>query len=204
MLLLFLLLFVACTEKNIHINISNHLEKTLQAEEQFIEQQAILLELEEKDMQTYDAIIQLEEKDTAELNKLIEDALSITEERENYIQKEKEAIDQSKEQFRQVKDEIEKVKDPAIKKLLEKLYGSMDERYTIYEEVYTTYIESLDVTESLYKHFKKGSSHKMLQELIDETNNHYEQLISLNERFNLATKKYNRYKKEYEALIREQ
>src|SRR5699024_2918721 len=197
LVIVFILLLVSCGEKNVHKQIMNHLEKAYVSEEEFIEYQEELLRLEEKDLELYDEVVQLEGSEANELQSLIGEALKVTEQREAYLEAERTAIKQSKENFLHVEPYIEQVTDEDVKSNLEKLYKTMTDRYEVYEEVYESYATSLQLTESLYEHLRDNSSQYLLHDTLDDVNESYEQLFTVNDRFNRLTKDYNRLKKEY-------
>lgn len=196
-----LLLFVACGEKKVHKQIEHHLEEAFHAEEEFIEYQEQLLQLEQRDLQLYDEIIQLNDTETNELQRLIGEALQVTEQRGAYLEAERKAMNLSKEQFVNLQSLIDQISAEEMHELLTKLYDTMEERYDVYEEVYETYIASLQLTEILYEYLEKNQSPDLFSTTMTDINESYEQLFQKNDQFNRLTKEYNRLKKEYYELV---
>lgn len=195
------MLFTACGENNVHKEIAHYLDEAYLAEEEFIEYQEELLQLEERDLEIYDEIVQLNDNETDKLEQLFTEVFQLTEQREVYLQAERDAISQSKEDFLLIEPYIDQVKDEEERGLVEELYEVMTERYKVYDDVYEAYLISLELTEGLYEHLESDQSETLLHNMLEDVNESYEELFKVNDQFNRLTKQYNRYKKEYYELV---
>lgn len=198
--ILSLLLFVsACLPwQSIEEKIYNELEMIVQYEEDFAKLQDPLLELEEDDQEIYNEIVSIGLSDQEKINVLAEKGIEIAEKRQDLLDQERESIIASATEFKKVSRLIEKIKDEELKSLAERLFSVMNERYAVHELLYDEYTTGIKLDQALYRLLQKGDvSFTTLETQIDERNDVYRRVYSLNERFNELTEEYNELKGQF-------
>ncbi len=198
--ILSLLLFVsACLPwQSIEEKIYNELEMIVQYEEDFAKLQDPLLELEEEDQEIYNEIVSIGLSDQEKINALAEKGIEIAEKRQDLLDQERESIIASATEFKKVSRLIEKIKDEELKSLAERLFSVMNERYAVHELLYDEYTTGIKLDQVLYRLLQKGDvSFTTLETQIDERNDVYRRVYSLNERFNELTEEYNELKGQF-------
>ncbi len=198
--ILSLLLFVsACLPwQSIEEKIYNELEMIVQYEEDFAKLQDPLLELEEEDQEIYNEIVSIGLSDQEKINALAEKGIEIAEKRQDLLDQERESIIASATEFKKVSRLIEKIKDEELKSLAERLFSVMNERYAVHELLYDEYTTGIKLDQALYRLLQKGDvSFTTLETQIDERNDVYRRVYSLNERFNELTEEYNELKGQF-------
>lgn len=198
--ILSLLLFVsACLPwQSIEKKIYNELEMIVQYEEDFAKLQDPLLELEEEDQEIYNEIVSIGLSDQEKINALAEKGIEIAEKRQDLLDQERESIIASATEFKKVSRLIEKIKDEELKSLAEWLFSVMNERYAVHELLYDEYTTGIKLDQALYRLLQKGDvSFTTLETQIDERNDVYRRVYSLNERFNELTEEYNELKGQF-------
>lgn len=198
--ILSLLLFVsACLPwQSIEEKIYNELEMIVQYEEDFAKLQDPLLELEEEDQEIYNEIVSIGLSDQEKIIALAEKGIEIAEKRQDLLDQERESIIASATEFKKVSRLIEKIKDEELKSLAERLFSVMNERYAVHELLYDEYTTGIKLDQALYRLLQKGDvSFTTLETQIDERNDVYRRVYSLNERFNELTEEYNELKGQF-------
>ncbi|MCM3586266.1 YkyA family protein [Mesobacillus maritimus] len=174
------------------------LERVVQIEQNFEEQQAPLLELEKQEKDIYEKIIELNMQDYDEVVRLADQAIVITEKRKEHIEREHESMQESREAFNEVNAIIEKLEDKGLQKQAEELYDLMQQRYVIHDKLYKHYSEGLESDKELYNLFKKEDlTIEKLGEQINKVNESYEKVLDANQEFNDVTDKYNQKKLDF-------
>lgn len=171
------------------------LEKVVELEDMFKNQQKPIVKLEEKEKILYDKIISLGMKQFDEISKLSSEALTIVDEREEKINKEQESIQASQEHFKTVLSSINEMEDESLKIEAENLFGIMENRYSAYDELYNHYILAIHYDKELYIMFQQRDlTLDELENQIEEINHTYEKVMKANDIFNQYTDKYNKAK----------
>jgi len=147
-------------------------------------------------------MIELAKDEDEQWNEYIDEAMGVQEERTHIIELEKEMMEDSKEAFDESHEWIEKIDDDETKKIGLELTEVMDERFATYDELYELYVETLANEQALYELYKSETiDEEAIKQKVDDINTSYEELMSVNERFNHETEAYNSMKKTfYEAL----
>src|SRR5699024_4531618 len=131
---------VACSEDDVHEEISTHLETTVEIERTFEEHQENIFALEKEDEDIYNEIISLGTNDYERVVSLTEQAIDLLEKREEEIKLEKASLTESREEFEQIEDLLDDITDADEQQQTEKLYETMMNRYQAYDEVYERYL----------------------------------------------------------------
>jgi len=174
------------------------LERAVELEKDFENQQNPLLDLENEEKELYNQIISLGLKEYDKIVQLSKQAIEIVDKRKDLMEKENESIRSAKKEFEKVKPILEKIEDENNKKLGEKLYETMMDRYDAHEKLYDKYMEGLTYDRELYEMFQnKDLSMKDLQSQIEKINQTYEEVIKANQVFNDTTNQYNQDKMEF-------
>lgn len=174
------------------------LEKVVEAEKAFEEQQEPLVELEKQEKEIYNQIMALGMKQHDEIVKLSDEALSIIDKRRELLQKEIDSINASKTEFKQaveIKDEID---DTEQKKKASELLKIMSNRYKVHNQLAKEYTSALDSDKELYLMLKNESvSYEKLEDHVTKLNTIYQKVYDANEEFNELTAQYNEKKLEF-------
>lgn len=174
------------------------MEKAVELEDTFEEQQDPIVKLEKKEQKIYGKIIDLSMDEFSKIKKLSKQAIKNIDKRAKKIELEKESIHASKEEFTKIKDAIDELEKKKVSKKAEKMYDVMMERYNAYDKLYKAYSKSLKLEKELYKMLQQEDlQQEDLTKHIKKLNNSYEKVIDRNEKFNSLTVKYNKLKKEF-------
>lgn len=194
--LLLLLLISACLPwQSVEEKIYNELEMIVQYEEDFAKLQDPLLKLEEEDHEIYNEIVAIGLSDQEKIHALAEKGIEVAEKRQDLLDQERESIVASATEFNKVSRLIKKIKDEELKSLAERLFSVMNQRYAVHELLYEEYTTGIQLDQALYRLLQKEDvSFTTLETQIDERNDVYRRLYSLNEQFNDLTEKYNELK----------
>ncbi|WAA13876.1 YkyA family protein [Fervidibacillus halotolerans] len=175
------------------------LEKVVEEEATFQEQQQPLVELEKKENELYGEIIDLGLKEKEQVRQLSDEALDVLDQQKERILKEKESLEKGKKTFLQVEKLIEKLEKEDLKADGEKLYTTMNERYDVYEQLHEQYLQKIEYSKELYNLFKQEDEMSLdtVESQINKINETLKSLQQLNERFNGLTEQYNKDKVEF-------
>jgi hypothetical protein len=186
-------IFAGCTkEKTPEEKMYTVLEKVVDAEKEFEEQQNPLVTLEKKEKGIYDQIIKLGMKEYDQIVKLSDEALLLADQRKELIEKETNSIKQSEKEFAKAANIKDKFEDRSLTKIANELYEIMMERYKAHDELYIQYNEALKNDKALYEMFKnKNLPLEDLEAQVNKLNETYKKIYDANEKFNLLTEQYN-------------
>jgi hypothetical protein len=191
-------LLSGCFSESPEEKISSILEESVKKEKVFEEQQTPITDSEKKEKELYGKIIGLSMKEFDQIVALSDDALQNLADREKLINKERKSIEESQKQFSKMNDVIKDIDDKDIQKKARALQDTMEKRFAAHKELYQSYNQSLAKDKELYQLFKKKDlKMEELQTQIDSINSAYEDVIKANEKFNVATQKYNKEKKNF-------
>jgi len=157
------------------------LEEVVSKEKVFEEQQEPLVTLEKKEKEIYDQIIELGMKEYDQIVKLSDDAIILTDQRKNHMEKETKSLKESEQVFKKaaaIKDEFD---DPELTKIANELSDIMMQRYQAHKELYMMFKNKNLPLEDLEGQVKK----------LNET---YKKVFDTNEKFNKLTEQYNNKK----------
>jgi hypothetical protein len=174
------------------------LEKVVDAEKEFEEQQEPLVDLEKQEKEIYNQIMALGLKQHEDIVKLSDEALSIIEKRRGHLQKETDSINASKTEFMKVDKIINEIKDIEQKRVAEDLFKIMSNRYKIHNQLSKEYTTALDSDKELYLMLKDESvSYDKLEDQVTKLNTTYQKVFEANEEFNDLTEQYNKKKLQF-------
>ncbi|WP_100404631.1 YkyA family protein [Bacillus solitudinis] len=192
---LLILLLTACGNQSTE-QIYTYLEKAVELEEPFQQQQEPLQEAEKKEFQWYEEAITLGMDEFEKVLSLSDEALASIDEREKMIMIEKESIERSFEEFNKIKLEFENIEDETILSDLEKLTETMENRYEAYQDLFDIYNQTIEEDRKLYTLLKdEDLDISTLQSQINTVNEQYELVMNSKENFNKLTDSYNEQKK---------
>lgn len=171
------------------------LERVVEAEKDFEQQQDPLIELEKKEQELYSQIVALGMKEFDQIVNLSNQAISNVEKRREHMDLEEKSILMSKKEFENLPPLIEKLEDPALKKQAQELHETMMTRYDAHDTLYENYTKGLEYDIELYNMFQKEDlSMEELEQQIAKINDTYKIVLESNEVFNEQTNKYNESK----------
>ncbi|MBO0962949.1 YkyA family protein [Neobacillus sp. MM2021_6] len=174
------------------------LEDVVTKEKVFEEQQDPLVTLEKKEKNIYDQIIELGMKEYDQIVKLSDEAIQLTNERKNHMERETKSLKESEQAFKKaagIKDDFD---DTEVKKTANELYDIMMQRYQAHEWLYKEYSSALTYDKELYGMFKnKNLPLEDLEAQVNKLNEQYKQVFEANEKFNMLTDQYNDKKQSF-------
>lgn len=174
------------------------LEKVVELEASFEEQQEPLLELEKKETAIYEEILSLGMKEFDQIVKLSQEGLGLVEQKEAAMEEEKKSIEAAREEFVEVKAAMESLEDDELKKEAQALYQLMEQRYEAYMTLWNHYKESMVIEKDMYELFQtEDLTLEELQMQINNLNEKYEKINEANDSFNAFTGEYNEAKLEF-------
>jgi hypothetical protein len=163
--------------------------------EQLAKQQSSIVEYEQKEQKLYEEMKTL---GLGEIDKIIElasKAIVYADERTALLKKEKESINNSYAEFKKVQDLTIQLEDEVLKGKVDTLIAEMENRYNAYNSLYDNYLKAIDLDKQFYEMFQlEDLTLEQVQELINEINSEYEQIIKLKDEFNAYTHAYNEAK----------
>jgi hypothetical protein len=183
----------ACSNQNTTVEkMYDVLEKVVNSEKVFEEQQDPLISLEKKEKDIYDQIIGLGMKQYDQIVKLADEAIKMADERKVHMKQETESLKDSEKEFKKVADIKNDIEDPALKKQANELYNIMMKRYKAHDVLNKNYSEGLKNDKELYGMFKKKNFPlEDLEAQVNKVNKTYEKIFAANEKFNTLTEQYN-------------
>lgn len=191
-------LLAACNGQSAEEKIHNHLEEAVSKEEGFENVQSEIVDLEEQEQNIYNQIIDLSMDDFDKIVELADQAIEIIDQRAEKIGEEKESIQASQEEFNEIENLISDIEEGTTKETAEAMYDKMNSRYDTYAELNDAYVKSLELEKDLYTMLKEEDLEQdKLTEHINSINESYEQVLTLNEKFNKDTQDYNELKKNF-------
>ncbi len=114
----------------------DHLEKTVELEDEFVAQQEPMTSLEEQEKKIYDQIIELGTSEMDQIQSLADDAIELINERRELLDSEKESIQAAQEEFAKVEALIDEIEGEETKEKAEQLNSTMKNRYEVYDKLY--------------------------------------------------------------------
>ncbi len=197
--LAFSLLLTGCTNgESPEQEIFQTLEKVVELEASFEEQQEPLLKLEKEESAIYEEILSLGMKEFDQIVKLSQEGLGLVEQKEAALEEEKKSIEAAREQFEEVKASIESLEDEELKKDAQSLYQLMEQRYEAYMTLWNHYKESMVIEKDMYELFQtEDLTLEELQMQINNLNEKYDKINEANDSFNEYTEQYNEAKLEF-------
>lgn len=168
------------------------LENVVSKEKVFEEQQDPLVTLEKKEKEIYDQIIELGMKEYDQIVKLSDEAILLTDQRKNHMEKETKSLKESEREFKKTADLKDELDDPELTKIANELYDTMMQRYEAHDWLYKEYSNALKYDKELYVMFKnKNLSLEDLEAQVNKLNDTYKQVYDANKKFNKLTELYN-------------
>jgi hypothetical protein len=174
------------------------LEKVVEAEKAFEEQQEPLVELEKQEKEIYNQIMALGMKQHEEIVGLSDEALSIIDKRRDHLQKEIDSIKDSEIEFKKAEKIKNEIEDSEQKKKASELLEIMSNRYKVHNQLTKEYSNALDSDKELYVMLKNESvSFEKLEDHVTKLNIIYQKVYDANEEFNELTAQFNEKKLEF-------
>ncbi len=196
----FILVFLAACGQKPADYVYKHLEKAVELEEPFEQQQEPLQEAEKKENEIFQEIVALGMGEIEEISRLADEALRSIDARAAMVETEKESIEASIEEFRLIEEQAKKVEENLNEQLI-KLEETMEGRYKSYHALYEAYQDALEKDRALFQMLTEEElTLEQLQSQIDLVNDSYEKVSAQKEEFNRLTSEYNEGKRSfYEA-----
>ncbi|MGP4040448.1 YkyA family protein [Gracilibacillus sp. D59] len=191
------LVLAGCSGESAANDMYDHLEKTVELEQPFAEQQEPFQALEKEEQELYNQIIELTADQMDEITSLSEQAITTIEDRKELLQTELESMQKAEQEFSQVKEYIDDL-DEEPKKIAEEMIQTMEQRYKVYQQLNDAYLASLDQDKKLYELFMDEKlTEEELRNQIDTVNQSYDDIMEINKQFNELTDTYNQLKEDF-------
>lgn len=188
----------ACSGDSVTNSIYEHLEKSVELEQPFVENQQELINLDNKEHEIYEQLIELSADEMDKINELVEEAKNTIEEREALLKEELDIMGTANEEFIKVKDLVSKLKEENQKEKAEKLIATMEQRYETFQELNELSVASLNENKKLYDLFKSEElTEDELKQQIEAVNATYDKEAEISNKFNELTEQYNQEKREF-------
>lgn len=188
----------ACSGESTQEEMYQHLEKSVELETTFVEQQQPISELEEKEQEIYQQISDLGIDQYEEISALADQAIESIVERKTLADNERESIDSAKEEFDQVVPLIEKLESEELRMAAETMVNEMNARYDAFLELNEAYKTSLQYDETLYDLLKQEELEEAaFTEQVSAVNEQYQLVIEKNQLFNEKTDAFNEAKRQF-------
>ncbi|WP_158282214.1 YkyA family protein [Salipaludibacillus keqinensis] len=194
-----LAIFTACFGDQPAEEMYEHLEESVQIEQEIEAKQEPLTSAEENEVALYEEMLTL--SSVEEIEPLADEAIESAEQRRELMDEEKELIEESFSIFQEAEQHVEDIEEEEERQAAENLVNTMNERYEVYQELHEAYMTSIDQDIQLYEMAKDEEVEvEQLQEQHDSVNELYNEITELNQQFNELTNQYNDAKMEfYEA-----
>lgn len=174
------------------------LEKVAIDEKGFEQVQDPLVQIEKKEKTSYDKIIELNTNQYDDKVKLSNEALTMVNDREKYMETEIKSLQESEKEFKKVIPLKNKINDRKLKEQANQLYDLMMNRYKAHKILSKEYLNGISEDHQLYEMFKDHNvSVDHLQAQVEKTNTRYKSIYTANDQFNRLTKQYNESKLQF-------
>ncbi|WP_053070320.1 YkyA family protein [Alkalihalobacillus pseudalcaliphilus] len=176
-----------------------HLEKAVELEAPFTEQQELISQAEENEQELYDEVIDLSMEEFEKILSLTEEALASIETREEAVAVEKESIEAGYQEFLKVEELESEIKDDEGLPPFQGLVENMHARYNSYQDLHNAYVDSLELDRALFELLQQEEEFDLveLQQLIEDVNASYQVINEARDIFNEYTAQYNNDKQSY-------
>jgi hypothetical protein len=197
--ILLLLVVSGCNQDSqVAEQILEKIEAAANLETTFAEKQEPLVELEVKEQSLYD---EMKELGLGEIDKIIQlatEASTYAEERKALVAQENEAIEASYQKFNEINTLEEQLEEELLKEKLIVVKAEMDNRYNSYQSLNKLYNETVALDQQFYELFQREDLKiEEIQQIIDDMNSNYQQILQLKDEFNAYTHAYNEAKIEF-------
>ncbi|SFS59900.1 MULTISPECIES: YkyA family protein [Halolactibacillus] len=196
--LLSAVMLTACSGESTQEEIYQHLEKSVELEVGFVEQQQPISELEQQEQEIYQDISDLGIDQYEEIKTLADEAITTIEERETLTGNERASIDNAKEEFDKVVPLVAELEEAELKTAAETMIEEMNQRYDAFVELNEAYKTSLTLDKELYELLKQEDLEEAtFSEQVDEVNAQYQVVVEKNQLFNEETDAFNEAKRQF-------
>ncbi len=191
------IILAGCSGENAADKMYEHLEKSVELEQPFADQQEPFMKLEEEDQTIYNELIELSSDEMDQIKTLQEEALTNIDKRREMLATEKESIEAAEKEFGNISEYVPELKEEVAAKA-EEMTKVMEERFSTYYKLNEAYQNSLNEDVKLYELFvKEELTEEELTEQINTVNKLYEEVLDLNNQFNELTDSYNTLKEDF-------
>lgn len=200
LLFTFLLLVIAgCSAKsNPAEDMYVHLEKAVELENVFAQQQEPLVNDEQKEHELYEEMIMLGLSEIEQIKKLANEAIGYANKRQEKMDAEKESLDEAYQEFVQIETFIEEIEQGEVKDKAQEMFDAMDQRYHTYQTLHEKYSQSIELDKELYDMLQDEELLvDQLEEQINTINQAYEEVMGMKDEFNKYTNEYNELKRSF-------
>lgn len=168
-----------------------HLEESVQIEQEIDAKQGPLTEAEQNEVELYEEMLSL--SSVEEIEPLADEAIESAETRKEIMEEELELIEESYSIFQEAEQHVESIDEEEEERALgEELVEVMGERYEIYLQLHEEYMTSIDEDIQLYNMAKDEEvEFEELEAQHEAVNESYSRVTDLNGQFNELTNAYN-------------
>jgi hypothetical protein len=194
--LLTMALLTGCNQDGEHVEqMMTKLEKAAELEAEFAAQQEPLGELEKQEQALYEEMKELGLGEIDQITELATEAATKADERKALIAKEYASIEAAREEFGGVPPLIGEIEDENLKMKATTLVEEWNNRSESYERLYNKYNETIELDKQFYEMYQREDLEmEEAQQIIEQINKNYEEILQLKDEFNQYTNNYNEAK----------
>jgi hypothetical protein len=198
-ILLTIAIISGCNQDDEHVQqMLTKLEKAAELEADFAAQQEPLSELEKSEQALYEEMKELGLGELDQISVLATEAATIADERQALLAKEHTSIEASRAEFEGVGPIAEQIEEESLKVKANVLLDVWDKRYDSYLALYEKYNETIELDKQFYEMYQREDLEiEEVQQIIDQINKNYEEILRLKDEFNQYTTEYNEAKIEF-------
>ncbi|WP_416151099.1 YkyA family protein [Salipaludibacillus sp. HK11] len=168
----------------------DHLEESVQIENEIEGKQDPLTNAEQEEVNLYEEMLTL--SSVEEIEPLADQAIESADTRRELMEEEKELIEESYLIFQEAEQYVDDIDDEDVLQAANSVVETMNERYDVYMQLHEAYTHSIDLDILLYEMAKDEEVEvDELQEQHDTVNEAYSEISQLNDQFNQLTNDYN-------------
>lgn len=198
MIILAFFIITACQNDETESDIYHYLEETAVHEETLSDTRDEMAQLEDDEHHLYTDLIEQSFDDQEIIEKYVEEANQLIDERLQLVEQEKEHMERSHEEFSHIEPLIAQVANEDTQASAKDMYEIMLKRYDIYDEWYEKYVERLNHEEVLYALFlEEEFDLEKVNKQVETINETYDEAQLILDQFGEQTKKYNEAKRSF-------
>ncbi|SDI65128.1 YkyA family protein [Natribacillus halophilus] len=195
-----LCLLTACGERP-EESMQMHLERAVELEEAFVNQQEPLLAAEEEENERFEDMLASGLSDMDDIDTLVSEAVTYVEEREEHLETERESLAQAYAEVEEAATYVPGLENEQIREQAQTLLGLMEQRYEAHNDLYEAYTQAIELDRELYGLFSDEElAFADLENQIDAINDKYETVEHHRDIFNEHTASFNEEKEAFYTM----
>jgi len=196
-LMLFFIICSACESQQKHKNLLfNQLNKITKMEKKFVKAGEHIQELEIKELESYEKIFSFKISDVTKRQETAKNAINLLKERRGRIENESKLIHDIDIKIEELQTINIETKDEKFREQVNQFVQTWKKRTELYDRLNKKYKEAIEIDLSIYKLLSQQKVDlKNVKSMTKNTNTVYKDVIKLNDKLNLYTRKLNNERK---------